>query len=140
MKWNKNRQNTKINLKGGFTLIEILVVMVIIGLLAGLVGPKLFKHVDSAKQKDAKAQISMLEGALDLYRLEKHHYPTTEEGLKSLKEYLKKELPSDPWGNPYIYKMPGGDGREYEIISQGADGSAGGDGNNADIYSWKGLN
>ena len=79
----------------GFTLIELLVVMVIIGLLASLVGPKLFGHVDKARQKDAQAQIELLGQALDLYRLEKHRYPTTEDGLQSVRSYLKKEIPKD---------------------------------------------
>jgi len=124
---------------GGFSLIELLVVMVIIGLLAGLVGPRLFRHVDTAKQKDAAAQIAMLEEALDLYRLDHHKYPTSEEGLASLKTYLKKDLPTDPWGNPYHYKSPGEEGREYDIVSFGADNAAGGDGINEDIVSWRSL-
>ncbi len=123
----------------GFTLIELLVVMVILGLLAALVGPKFFGQVDKARQKDALAQIAMLGEALDLYRLEKHRYPTTDEGLKELKSYLKKDIPKDPWGNEYEYKSPGEDGREYDIVSHGADGAPGGDGNDMDIVSWKGL-
>ncbi len=123
--------------ENGFSLIELLVVMVIIGLLAGLVGPKLFHHVDTAKQKDAAAQISMLEEALDMYRLDHHKYPSTEEGLAAVKTYLKKELPMDPWGNPYHYKSPGEEDREYEIVSHGADNAQGGEGVNMDIVSWK---
>jgi len=114
--------------------------MVIIGLLAGLVGPRLFRHVDSSKQKDAMAQIAMFEQALDLYRLENHRYPTSDEGLALLKDYLKRQIPKDPWGNPYAYKKPGPDNRDFEIISYGADGQPGGEGNNMDIISWKGLN
>lgn len=124
---------------GGFSLIELLVVMVIIGLLAGLVGPRLFRHVDTAKQKDASAQIAMFEQALDLYRLERHKYPATEGGLSAVKEYLKKEIPADPWGNPYHYRSPGENGRDYEIMSYGADNAPGGEGMNEDIVSWKGL-
>ncbi|MDH5543628.1 MAG: type II secretion system major pseudopilin GspG [Nitrospinota bacterium] len=123
--------------EGGWSLVELIVVMVIIGLLAGLVGPRLFRHVDTAKQKDAKAQIAMLEEALDLYRLENHRYPNSELGLAALKDYLKKELPMDPWGNPYIYNIPGPDNRDFEIVSLGQDGKPGGDGIDADIYSWK---
>jgi general secretion pathway protein G len=123
----------------GFSLIELLVVMVIIGLLAGLVGPKLFRHVDTAKQKDAAAQIAMLEEALDLYRLDHHKYPTTEEGLAALKSYLKKDVPTDPWNNPYHYKSPGEEEREYDIVSHGADNSPGGEGVNEDIVSWKSI-
>ncbi|MEE8483968.1 MAG: type II secretion system major pseudopilin GspG [Nitrospinota bacterium] len=135
----KNTVNRTINNRRGFTLIEILVVMVIIGLLAGLVGPKFFKHIDSARQKDALVQIAMFEEALDLYRLDNHKYPTTEQGLASLKDYLRKQLPNDPWGHTYQYKNPGDEGREYEIVSYGADGSPGGDGIDTDIVSWKGL-
>ena len=124
----------------GFSLIELLVVMVIIGLLAGLVGPRLFRHVDSAKQKDALAQISMFEEALDLFRLENHKYPPTEAGLAALKMYLKRQIPKDPWGNPYVYKKPGPDNYDFEIVSYGADGQPGGEGNDMDIISWKGLN
>lgn len=123
----------------GFTLIELLVVMVILGLLAALVGPKFFGQVDKARQKDASAQIALFGETLDLYRLEKHKYPTTEEGLNALKPYLKKDIPKDPWGNDYVYRSPGEDGREYDIISYGADKSQGGDGNNSDIVSWKSL-
>ena len=125
---------------GGFSLIELLVVMVIIGLLAGLVGPRLFRHVDAAKQKDAMAQIAMFEEALDLYRLENHKYPTSDEGLAALKDYLKRQIPKDPWGNPYAYKKPGPDNRDFEIVSYGADGQSGGEGNDMDIISWRGLN
>lgn len=125
---------------GGFSLIELLVVMVIIGLLAGLVGPRLFRHVDAAKQKDALAQIAMFEEALDLYRLENHKYPATDEGLAALKDYLKRQIPKDPWGNPYAYKQPGPDNYDFEVISYGADGKPGGEGNDMDIISWKGLN
>jgi len=123
----------------GFSLIELLVVMVIIGLLASLVGPRLFKHVDTAKQKDAYAQMAMLEEALDLYRLDNHRYPKTDQGLKVLKDYLKKDLPNDPWGNPYIYKSPGADKREFEIMTLGADKQEGGEGIDKDIRNWETL-
>ena len=134
-----NRQLSIVNSRRGFTLIELLVVMVILGLLAALVGPKFFGQVDKARQKDASAQIALFGEALDLYRLEKHKYPTTDEGLNALKSYLKKDIPRDPWGNDYVYMSPGEDGREYDLISYGADKSSGGDGNNSDIVSWKGL-
>ncbi len=130
---------TLLKSRRGFTLIELLVVMVILGLLAALVGPKFFGQVDKARQKDASAQIALFGEALDLYRLEKHKYPTTDEGLNALKPYLKKDIPKDPWGNDYVYRSPGEDGREYDLISYGADKSEGGDGNNLDIVSWKGL-
>jgi len=122
----------------GFTLIELLVVMVIIGLLASLVGPKLFGHVDKARQKDAQAQIELLSQALDLYRLENHKYPTTSEGLELIKPYLKKEVPKDPFGNDYVYKSPGIHG-DYDLLSYGADNAEGGEGNDKDIVNWKNL-
>jgi general secretion pathway protein G len=120
----------------GFTLIELLVVMVIIGLLAALVVPKFFGHVDKAMQQDAQAQIELLGQALDLYRLEKHKYPSTDEGLKAIAPYLKKEVPKDPWGSDFVYISPGEHG-DYDLISYGADNVEGGEENNKDIVSWK---
>ncbi len=131
-------KTTLLNNSRGFSLIELLVVLVIIGLLAGLVGPKLFGQVDQAKQKDAQAQIELLGQTLDIYRLEKHKYPTTEEGLAILRPYMKKDLPKDPWGNEYVYRSPGDHG-DYDLISYGADNAEGGEGNDQDIVSWKGL-
>ena len=120
----------------GFTLIELLVVMVIIGLLAALVVPKFFGHVDKAMQQDAQAQIELLGQALDLYRLENHKYPNTDEGLQAIASYLKKELPKDPWGNKFEYRSPGEHG-DYDLVSYGADSVEGGEDNNRDIVSWK---
>ena len=124
------------NPQSGFTLIELLVVMVIIGLLAALVVPKFFGHVDKAMQQDAQAQIELLGQALDLYRLENHKYPNTDEGLQAIASYLKKELPKDPWGNKFEYRSPGEHG-DYDLVSYGADNVEGGEDNNRDIVSWK---
>jgi general secretion pathway protein G len=133
----------------GFTLVEILVVIIIIGLLAALVGPKLFGKVSVAKQKATKAQIELFGTALDALRLDVGRYPTTEEGLKALREkpsgmdgwkgpYLPKEIPVDPWARPYLYKCPGEHG-DYDLISYGLDGTEGGEGENQDIVSWKDI-
>ena len=136
--------------KAGFTLIELLVVIIIIGLLAALVGPKLFGRVGKGKQAAAQAQIELFGAALDNFRLDVGRYPTSDEGLKALLvnpgaienwdgSYLKKEeIPLDPWGHPYLYKSPGEHG-DYDIISNGGDGVAGGEGENQDIVSWKGI-
>jgi general secretion pathway protein G len=122
----------------GFSLIELLVVMLIIGLLASLVGPKIFGQVDKARQKDAQAQIELLGQALDLYRLENHRYPTTSDGLEAIESYLKKKVPKDPFSNAYVYRSPGEHG-EYDLLSLGADNAEGGEGYNQDITSWKAL-
>ncbi|PIE67750.1 MAG: type II secretion system protein GspG [Deltaproteobacteria bacterium] len=133
----------------GFTLIEILIVMVIIGLLAALVGPRMFGKVGKSKQKAAKAQISLFETALDTYRLDIGKYPTTEMGLNALRfkpdgidkwdgPYLPKEIPLDPWGNPYVYRSPGENG-DYDLIAYGLDGSPGGEEEDTDITNWQSL-
>jgi general secretion pathway protein G len=136
--------------KEGFTLIELLVVMIILGLLAALVGPKFFSHVGKAKTKAAKAQIELLGIALDTMRLDIGRYPTTEEGLEALRKnpgidewdgpYLKKETPMDPWKNPYLYTYPSENGLDFDILSYGADGASGGEGENQDVANWKDLN
>jgi general secretion pathway protein G len=131
----------------GFTLLELLVVMVIIGLLVGYVAPMYFKQVGKSEVKVAKAQIEAFGKALDQYRLDLGHYPTTEQGLQALitkptdetrwdGPYLKKGVPLDPWGSAYSYKRPGTKG-EYDIISLGKDGAPGGTGEDADIGSWE---
>jgi len=131
---------------GGFTLLELLVVMVIIGLLAGYVGPKYFGQIGKSEIKAARAQIDALEKALDQYRLDTGHYPPTEPGLAALMErpanepkwggpYLKKTVPADPWGKPYVYKQPGDHG-EIDLWSYGKDGQPGGGGDAADITNW----
>ncbi len=135
--------------KTGFTLIELLIVMVIISLLAAFVAPRFFGQEKKAKQRGAKGQISLLESAVDTYRLDIGRYPTTEQGLAALREkpdgvdkwdgpYLRKELPVDPWGNPYVYESPSEHG-EYAIMSYGADGTPGGEGDDMDIVSWKDI-
>jgi general secretion pathway protein G len=116
----------------GFTLLELLVVIVIIGLLAGYVAPRYFSQVSKSEVQVAKAQIESFEKALDQYRLEKRRYPTAEEGLEAIRPYLRKELPKDPWGRAYQYRVPGQKG-EFEIVSYGRDGKAGGSGEDADI-------
>lgn len=132
----------------GFTLLELLVVMVIIGLLASYVGPRFFDQVGKSETKAARAQIEAFGKALDTYRLDTGHYPTTEQGLKALIEkptqesrwsgpYLQKNVPLDPWGLAYQYKAPGDQSREYEITSLGKDGQRGGTGDTADINSWE---
>lgn len=130
----------------GFTLLELLVVIVIIGLLAAYVGPKYFAQLGKSEVTVAKAQIDAFEKALDTYRLDMGRYPTTEEGLNALMTapanaagkwtgpYLKKGVPADPWGHPYAYRAPGTKG-EYEIVSLGKDGQPGGTGEAADISS-----
>ncbi len=130
----------------GFTLLELLVVIVIIGLLAGLVAPRYFDQVSKSNAKIAKAQIDSLEKALDEYRLDVGSYPTTEQGLEALNTrpqnadkwagpYLKKSVPPDPWGASYIYKSPGEHG-DYDLLSYGKDGQPGGSGEAADVTSW----
>ena len=130
----------------GFTLLELLVVIVIIGLLAGYVGPKYFAQIGKSEIKVAKVQIDAFEKALDTYRLDLGRYPTTEQGLAALNEkpvneakwqgpYLKKGVPPDPWGQPYQYRSPGEKG-EFDLFSFGKDGQVGGEGENADITNW----
>ena len=130
----------------GFTLLELLVVMVIIGLLAGYVGPKYFSQIGKSEIKIAQAQIDGFGKALDQYRLDTGHYPNTTDGLTALftkpaseakwaGPYLKKAAPLDPWGNPYLYRQPG-EHSEYDLNSYGKDGQSGGTGENADITNW----
>jgi len=131
----------------GFTLLELLVVMVIIGLLAGFVAPRYFAQVGKSRVKAAHAQIDALDKALEQYRLDVGRLPTTEEGLASLNTqpsgvtnwegpYLKKAVPLDPWGHPYIYAQPGTHQNDFDLLSYGRDGQAGGAGNDADITNW----
>lgn len=132
-------------LEQGFTLIELLIVMIILSLLAALVAPKMFQKIGSSKQKAAKAQIALFGGALDQFRLDAGRYPSSQEGLEALRKnpgldrwdgpYLPKDIPVDPWGKAYIYRCPGEHG-DYDLISLGADGQDGGEGENADVLSW----
>ncbi|HZW24337.1 MAG TPA: type II secretion system major pseudopilin GspG [Gallionella sp.] len=130
----------------GFTLLELLVVMVIIGLLSGYVGPKYFSQIGKSEIKTAHAQADALGKALDQFRIDTGHYPSMDEGLAALVTrpvnepgwdgpYLSKGLPPDPWGNPYLFKYPGEHG-EYDLISLGKDGKPGGEGAAADIVNW----
>jgi general secretion pathway protein G len=130
----------------GFTLIELLIVIIILGLLAALVTPKLVGKVGKSKPKIAQAQLQAFCSAIDIFKLDMGHYPKDlEELVKKVDDpkwegpYLPKEIPLDPWGHRYEYKCPGEEGRDYDIISYGADGTSGGEGENADIVSWKDI-
>ncbi|RMG72188.1 MAG: type II secretion system protein GspG [Nitrospirae bacterium] len=143
------------NLKGqeGFTLIELMVVVIILGILATFLVPKILSRPEQAKVVKAKNDIKAIESALKMFKLDNGFYPTTEQGLMALIKkpdiepvpehynqggYLDySEEPLDPWGHRYIYRSPGDEGRDYEIISYGADGKPGGTGFDADIKSWE---
>jgi len=131
----------------GFTLLELLVVMVIIGLLAGFVAPRYFSQVGKSRVKAARAQIDALDKALEQFRIDVGRLPTTEEGLAALDAappglqswegpYLKKAVPPDPWGHPYLYVQPGSHQNDFDILSYGRDGQAGGNGEDADLANW----
>ena len=147
----KKRPNIGRN-PSGFTLIELMIVIVILGILAGLIVPRLMGRPDEAKQLKAKMQIESIETALKLYKLDGGRYPSTEQGLNALVEkpetgdvprkwkeggYLEKgKVPADPWGNEYVYLSPGVHG-DFDIISYGADGVPGGEGKDKDINNWE---
>lgn len=133
--------------QGGFTLIEVMVVVAILGILATIVMTNVIGKDEQARVTTTKATLASVANALDLYKLDNHRYPTTDEGLSALINkpasakvfpdggYLKgKDLPEDPWGNPLQYVYPGSNGRKYDLYSFGADGAEGGEGNDADIY------
>lgn len=137
--------------EAGLTLIEVMVVMLVLGILAALVAPDVFSHVSTARQESARAQIEMLNAALDAYRLHNGRYPTTDQGLEALRTeprsspvpadwrgpYLRKDVPDDPWGRPYVYRSPGTEsGWGYDLLSLGADGEPGGEGEDADVKAW----
>jgi len=137
----------------GFTLIELLVVITVIAILAGLVGPMVFRNVGDAKVSAARAQIELFALALDQYRLDNDYYPASMQGLAALRDrpngvpearnwrgpYLRKTIPLDPWGHPYSYKSPGQANPDgYDLVSLGRDGQAGGSGEDADVTSWDG--
>jgi general secretion pathway protein G len=134
--------------RGGFTLIEVLVVLVVLAILASLVAPNIFRNVETAKDATARTQVEMLGAALDAYRLDNGRYPTSDQGLAALQTapvteprptswrgpYLRKSVPMDPWGRPYVYRFPASAGKTgFELLSLGADGQPGGTGENADI-------
>ncbi len=141
----------RLSSREGFTLIEILVVIVVIAILAALVAPNVFQHVGAAKEATTRSQMEMFTTTLDAYRLDNGSYPSTEQGLNALWElpsvqapanwrgpYLRKAVPLDPWGRAYIYINPGqSNPNGFDLISLGADGQPGGEGEDADILSWK---
>ena len=142
------RQRRRQRRQAGVTLIEMLVVVTIIALFAALVAPNMFKQGDKARVTAARVQINNFKAALGQYKLDTGIFPTSEQGLQSLRvnpgnvtqwagPYLQMEVPNDPWGHPYVYKFPGEHGDEPDLISLGADGQPGGDGVNADVVSWK---
>jgi|SRR5262245_27528912 len=141
------RSSRRLRDERGFTLIEMIVVVIILGLLTALVLPQYIKQGEKATAKSAKIQIESFGVALDTFRLDVGRYPNTQEGLQALVQkpggvdrwdgpYLKKEVPLDPWGKPYVYKSPGDHGA-YDIISYGADGVPGGEDTNRDVTSWE---
>lgn len=145
-------KNSTLSPSAGFTLVEVLVVIIVIALLASLVAPNVFRHLGTAKDATARSQIQMLGAALDAYRLDNGRYPSTEQGLEALSlapalelrsrnwrgPYLRGVVPVDPWGNAYVYRSPSAGTRlGFDLLSLGADGQEGGDGDDADIRLWE---
>jgi len=137
--------------RSGFTLLEILVVIIVLGLLAGLVGPRIIGRVSEAKSATASTQLELLGVALDNYRLDNGYYPTTEQGLAALRErpraepeprnwrgpYLRRDVPLDPWDRPYVYESPGEHNPDsFDLFSYGQDGQPGGEGEDEDVTNW----
>jgi len=148
----KTRVYAAVRGEEGLTLIEIIVVVAILGLLAATVAPSVFQHVGTAKKTAARSQIELLGAALDAYRLDNDLYPTTEQGLAALRAapaiepaprrwrgpYIKRDVPTDPWDMPYVYRYPGEvNPTSYDLLSFGRDGKPGGEGDDADILSWE---
>ncbi len=129
---NRNR-----NRRRGITLIEMLVVITIIALFTAVAYQRLSPSVDKGRITAARTQIEAFMGALQTYHIENGRFPTQEEGLPAIRQYLSKDIPNDPWGNPYVYKYPGEHGPEPDLICYGADSKPGGEGVNSDIVSWK---
>ncbi|MBW2217323.1 MAG: type II secretion system major pseudopilin GspG [Deltaproteobacteria bacterium] len=143
----KHKMKQHLDKSGGFSLIELLVVIIILGIMATIVVPKVFKHVGKSQTTTAKIQIENLGSALDSFRLDNDRYPTTVEGLNALREkpvglkdwdgpYLPKPVPPDPWDKPYLYKCPGEHG-DYDLFSYGRDGVEGGEKSDQDVVSWE---
>ena len=144
-----NGKTNSVRNSRGFSLLELLVVLLLLGAFAGIFAPKIFGQAEKAKQKAAKLEIDQIGQALDLYKLEIGRYPTTQEGLAALMTapsgvanwngpYLKRStVPKDPWNNEYKFASPGDQNRPYDIISLGSDGKEGGDGDGKDITSWQ---
>ncbi len=134
-----NRKTNQRGLRGqaGITLIEMLVVITIIALFSAVAYQRLAPAVEQGRKTAAKTQIESLSAGLQRFNLEKGRFPTQEEGLNAIREYLSKDIPPDPWGNPYEYRFPGEHGPEPDVFSYGADGKPGGEEMAADIVSWK---
>lgn len=146
-----NRKGPRHPREAGLTLIELLVVIVVLGVLATLVAPSVFQHVGSSRSSTARAQIEMIGAALDAYQIDSDDYPSTDQGLAALRAtptgeprprqwrgpYLRKSVPLDPWGRPYVYRYPGQENRfGYDLLTLGKDGKVGGQGEDADVRSW----
>lgn len=147
----RSLRRSRLRADAGVTLVEMMVVIVIIGLIAAVVAINVLPAQDTARAEKARADVRMIEQALELYRLDQGRYPATEEGIEALtrapaagpdglvkrtEAYIRR-LPNDPWGRAYLYIAPGRDGRPYDLFTMGADGKDGGEGVNADIGNWK---